>query len=87
MSETKTCFTCATRLPLAEFNLRVAGSDRRHSSCKRCSAENARRKREEEKLRPTMNERAWPAVDVMENNAFNLWHGPVERDQPLRYVA
>lgn len=85
--ELKKCFTCRFSFPLSQFNPRHAGGTRLHSSCKVCAAAEAKRRRDRAKLKLATTDRAWPAVDVMENNACNLWHGPVERGVPLRHAA
>ena len=85
--ELKKCFTCRFSFPLSQFNPRHAGGTKLHSSCKVCMAAEAKRRRDEEKRRLAQNQRAYPPVDVTENNAFNLWHGPVSREQPLRWQA
>lgn len=85
--ELKKCFTCRFSFPLSQFNPRHAGGTKLHSSCKVCMAAEAKRRRDRAKLKLATEGRAWPAVDVMENNACNLWHGPVERGVPLRYAA
>lgn len=85
--ELKKCFTCRFSFPLSQFNPRHVGSTKLHSSCKVCAAAEAKRRRDRAKLKQATTDRAWPAVDVMENNACNLWHGPVERGIPLRHAA
>lgn len=85
--EQKMCFTCRDMKPLSDFNPRHAGGTKLHSSCKVCMAAEAKRRRDEEKRRLAQGQRAYPPVDVTENNAFNLWHGPVSREQPLRWQA
>lgn len=82
----KTCTRCERCLPVTMFNIRT---ERRtlqyHSYCKECMR---RRHSIRYQVRASKNnQRIWPAQDRAENNAFNLWHGPVSRHQPLRWAA
>jgi len=72
----KTCTKCAARLPLRFFPL-VNG--KRQADCAPCR--NADRR-----LRDPLRTLHRDQVQVLLNNTFNLWHGPVRR-VPLRSHA
>lgn len=82
---TKICTRCLKTLPLSCFTMR---NDVKKplpvAQCKTCRKQQARIRH---KTRDQSSGRIWPCIDVRENNAFNLWHGPVSRHQPLRSLA
>ena len=82
----KTCTRCQQLLPLGMFNIR---RERRtlqyHSYCRPCMRARHRVRYEMGSSKQSL--RIWPAVHRAENNAFNLCHGPVSREQPLRWQA
>lgn len=81
----KTCSRCKRELPTSYFNVRRDRlTPQYHSQCKPCKAG---RHRARQNARKAAEPRIWPAVHRKENNAFNLWHGPVSRHQPLRWAA
>lgn len=85
MIETKTCAGCNRCLPVLRFNIR---RDRKtlqyHSRCLDCKRVMSRQR--DLMRRPPQSARVWKSDSVRENNAFNLWHGPVSRE-PLRWRA
>lgn len=86
MIETKTCTACGRCLSVAKFNVR---RDRKtlqfYSQCIECKRLAGRHRHL--MSRPSQAQRIWKSQSVRENNAFNLWHGPVSREQPLRWAA
>lgn len=90
MIETKTCTGCGQCKPVEQYRWRTdKKTPQRYTRCDECR--NAYWRKRDKRKKPMRkhrrNPRVWPAVDRTENNAFNLWHGPVSREQPLRWQA
>ena len=82
MTQTKSCSCCMQVKPITAFHIRTDRKTLQYQSiCKQCGLRKNRIRRRRG------HERAWKSVAVAENNAFNLWHGPVSREQPLRWCA
>ena len=86
MTDTRTCNGCGRCLPVTKFHVR---KDRKtlqyYSRCIDCKRVMNRQR--DLMRRPPQATRVWKSDAVKENNAFNLWHGPVLRERPLRWCA
>lgn len=86
MIESKQCTCCRQVKAVSEFHIRVGRKTLQYQSiCKTCGVRKVRQRRAG--LNPHRKERVWKPVALRENNAFNLWRGPVSREQPLRWQA
>jgi hypothetical protein len=86
MTAMKSCSCCGQEKPVSEFHIRTDRKTLQYQSiCKPCGVRKVRMRRR--RINPPAAPRVWKSESVRENNAFNLWHGPVSREQPLRWCA
>jgi len=88
--DTKHCTGCSRDLPMEAFNYRGGGEPGRRARCIACDSARHARNRAAAKAREAKEVEVFAEIrrqDIAATNAFALWHGPVSRGEPLRWLA